>query len=95
MAVCENATCGKTGLRKEDVEYDENLKLILCHGCYVQAHPGWMPPSEIIDLTADVPALGYAFSINNIDGFRARVSYGGASVSFHAPTEDIRKLLKF
>jgi hypothetical protein len=96
MAWCENPTCGKKGLRKADVEFDENMNMVLCHGCYVQAHPGWMPPVEVVDLrdvVPQAPQVGYSFNFSDKDGLKASLSYGDISISFHAPTEDLRRLL--
>lgn len=96
MAYCNN--CSKVGLRKQDVEFCDSTNQILCHGCYALAHPGWMPPSEVVDLSGEPssfnqPKLGFAIQITDGDGVLAKVSYGGFSVTVHAPAEDIRKLL--
>ena len=96
MAKCENENCNKVGLRKADVEFDDVSLKILCHGCYALMHPGWMPPNEIVDLTQPqptVPKVGFAIQMTEDDGFRASLSYGGVSLSLHAPSSEIRKLL--
>jgi hypothetical protein len=95
MAWCEN--CKKTGFRKEDVELDDSLRKILCHGCYALAHPGWMPPHEFVDVTETVsevlPKLDYAVSFDSKDGLKAQVSYGELALRVHAPMEQIKKYL--
>jgi hypothetical protein len=95
MAYCNN--CNKTGLRKADVEFCDSTRQMLCHGCYSLAHPGWMPPSEIVDMTQEQedrrPKIGFAIQITDEEGVRAQVSYGGFTFSIQAPAEDIRKLI--
>jgi len=95
MAWCQN--CNKDKLRKADVEFDEELRKILCHGCYVLAHPGWLPPEEYVDVTDPVaqvlPKVDYAVSLDSKNGFQAQVAYGDLSFRFHAPMEQIKKYL--
>lgn len=93
MPWCENPTCRKSGLSKNDVEFDEERRQVLCHCCYVLAHPGWMPPIEVLP-AREIPKLGYVLQLSEADGFRAKLSYGGTSVTFHAPAEDLRKLME-
>ena len=97
MAWCENDTCMKTGLRKADVEFCDDTKKVLCHGCYALAHPAWMPPVEIVDMTDSTPArpkVGYVLQMSDQDGLRAKLSYGGLSLTFHAPSDDLHKIFK-
>jgi len=95
MAWCTN--CNKDGLRKDDVEFCEETRMILCHGCYARRHPGWMPPEEYVDISAQVaevlPKLDYAVSLDSKNGLEAKVSYGDLSVKFNAPMEQIKKVL--
>ncbi len=96
MAWCEN--CNKTSLRKEDVEFCESTKKILCHGCYVLAHPGWVPPLEFIDTTKQDSTeifsdISYTISIDSKEGFRTSVSYKDLSLNFHVPLERIKQYL--
>jgi hypothetical protein len=104
MAWCENEYCRKNGLRKADVEFDDDTHKILCHGCYSLLHPGWIPPAEYVDLTDAVPKvvrnvprephLGFAFQITDAGGIKAQVSYGGASIALQAPMEELKNLFK-
>lgn len=94
MAWCEN--CNRDGFRKQDVEFCEETRKVLCHGCYSLVHPNWTPPAEIVDLTDSVPdrpKIGYAVSFSQADGLRAKISYGDTSILLHAPHEEIKKLL--
>ena len=98
MAWCEN--CKKTGLRKDDVEFDETFHKILCHGCYAYAHPGWVPPLEYVDMTSPrsvqaevMPVLNYSVSFDNKNGFRAQLSYGDLALQFQAPMDQLKKYL--
>lgn len=99
MAWCENPHCKKTGLRKADVEFDEETRLVLCHGCMTITHPGWTPPTEYVDLTGVIPTVvrsgpqfGMALQINEQDGIKAAFSYGGASLALHIPNEDLKRM---
>lgn len=94
MAWCDNRNCGKTNLLKTDVEFDEELKMVLCHGCYCLRHPGWVPPTDTMPLpvAAGDPKLRYELRFTNEMGFAARIGFGDLVVSFHAPMQDIRRL---
>lgn len=96
MAHCQNENCKKDGLRKEDVEFCDVSKLILCHGCYALMHPGWKPPFEIVDLTDKRPSpkIGYALQISNEEGIKAKVSYGDISLSVHIPASELNGIVK-
>lgn len=98
MAWCENSNCRKDGLRKDDVEFDETTRLVLCHGCMTLTHPGWVPPSEFVDLSGILPTvlkseprLGIALQVNAKDGVNAAFSYGNMSVVVHVPDRDIKR----
>lgn len=103
MAWCENPSCLKNGLRKADIEFCDESRKVLCHGCYALMHPGWVPPEEYVDMTDTVPRvvrniapeprLGFAIQVTDREGFRARISYGGANIAFHAPAGDLKRLL--
>jgi hypothetical protein len=101
VAWCENPNCGKTGLRKADVEFDDDSRLVLCHGCMTVVHPGWVPPEEFVDLTGVIPrvvrtesSFGMAIQVNDEDGIKAAFSYGGISLAIHVPNEDLKRLLE-
>lgn len=97
MAWCENESCCKNNLRKADVEFCEVTHKVLCHGCYVVIHPEWSP-SECDDVAAKMyldsldSKIGFAIQITDNDGIKAQISYGGASIAFHAPTMEIKKI---
>ncbi len=98
MAWCQNPHCGKTGLRKADVEFDETTRMVLCHCCMTLTHPGWVPPVEFVDLTGAVPCVvkseprfGMAIKINAQNGLDAAFSYGSVSVVVHVPDDSIKR----
>jgi len=95
MATCENTNCGKTNLRKTDVELDQELGKIYCTGCYCMLHPGWTPTveGEIVSELVPPPEVSYELSLSNRDGFRAKLGYGEVSIAFHAPMTDIKRAL--
>jgi hypothetical protein len=92
-----NPRCGKKNISKNDVEFDDDLQMVLCTGCYCLRHPGWIPPSqvEVMNLKAPDSDVGFKYDIqlNNRDGFTARVGVGEVSLSFHATPHQIHKLL--
>ncbi len=102
MAWCQNPSCGKDGLRKSDIEFDETSRMILCHGCMTLQHPGWVPPSEYVDLSNGIPNVvrlnteprfGMVLQVNEKEGIKAAFSYGGISLAIHVPSEDYRSIL--
>jgi hypothetical protein len=100
MAWCENQNCKKENLRKEDVEFDDYHRKVLCHGCYALHHPGWIPPSEVVDCsqeieTASESPIAYEVSLTSAEGFKASFSHGGMTVAFHAPKELLNRWLGY
>lgn len=98
MAWCTNPYCRKDGLRKADIEFCEETRAILCHGCYAVVHPGWIPPAEYVDLSQDSPEvtklrpqMGFALQVTNSD-IKAKVSYGSIEIAFQSPTHDLKRL---
>lgn len=94
MAWCDN--CKKEGLRKADVEFCYDTKMILCHGCYVLAHPSWVPPYEIVDMSVrpeSVTPFEYAISFDSKEGFTAQLSYGELALRLNAPIDHLKKYL--
>ena len=100
MAWCENPECRKDGLRKADVEFDETIRKVLCHGCMTLMHPGWAPPEEYVDLTGGIPTVvktaptpkfGMAIQLNPKTGLDALFSYGQITLSVHLPTEEVER----
>ena len=103
MAWCENPNCMKTGLRKADVEFDDDSKLVLCHGCMTLVHPGWIPPAEFVDLTGGIPRVvrnepearfGVAIQVNEQEGIKAALTYGSVSLALHIPADDYQRLFR-
>ncbi len=100
MAWCTNPACGKDGLRKADIEFCEDTRMILCHGCYALRHPGWEPPLEVVDLSEAVPVVkhrkpkvGFAIQMSEFEGLKAQVSYGGATFTIQAPPGDLKRII--
>jgi hypothetical protein len=95
MAWCQNQKCRKQGLSKNDVEFCEDTKMVLCTGCYALRHPGWMPPNDFVvgapQTAAVVPEFSYELHFTSGDGFSARVAFGDLVLGVHAPMEEIRR----
>jgi hypothetical protein len=91
-----NPNCRKTDLSKDDVEFDDDLKAVLCTGCYCMRHPGWIPPSQVEVLGKLKPpesdSIQYDVRLNNNDGLTARVGIGPYQMSFHVSPDQIAKL---
>jgi hypothetical protein len=101
MPWCENKNCGKDNLRKEDIEFDQETHMVLCHGCMTLVHPGWVPPNEYVDLSGVIPhtirkpfdpKFGMALQINEQDGLKAAFSYGGLALTLQVPIDDYQRL---
>lgn len=97
MAWCMNPNCGKKGLKKEDVEFDEDLGMVLCTGCYCLRHPAWVPPAQVEVLNMKPPfsdgGFKYDMRLNSDEGFTAKATYAGLNFAFHMPADEINKLL--
>lgn len=96
MAWCENPRCGKKNLSKDDVEFDEDTRKVLCHGCMVLWHPGWMPPTgpTVIPRVAESDeGFRYDISLNNRTGFTAQFGFGEYTLAFHASPTELRRLV--
>ena len=96
MAWCMNPRCGKKNISKNDVEFDEELQLVLCTGCYCLRHPGWIPPSQVEVMNLKAPEsdqVSYDVRLSSQEGFTARLGIGEVSLSLHATPAQIQKLL--
>lgn len=89
MAWCDG--CSKSGLQKKDIEFDDATKKLLCIDCYKLVHPDFVP-TQILE-AVPVPNLSYELHLSQDRGLEAKVGYRGLSFSFHAPQQDIRRLL--
>lgn len=98
MAWCMNPKCGRQGLSKMEIEFDDSTKSVLCHSCYLATHPEWTPdvPSVLYTRQQVVvePAWNYEFHVTSRDGFAARIGFGSINLSFHAPEQELRKLFR-
>lgn len=98
MPWCENQHCRKSGLKKDDVEFDDDLHMVLCTGCYALRHPGWVPPVEgkpVLPVPPGDALLRYEVHFTSERGLAARVGYGDLSFSFMAPMSEIQRYLGF
>lgn len=95
MSTCMNPHCGKSNLRKCDVELDDRSGMLFCLGCYCMLHPGWKPEGPVVDVLPEGPevSFNYEVSLSNLDGLKARVGYGDVNILFHAPMEQIKRFL--
>jgi hypothetical protein len=100
MAWCQNPYCGKRNLSKEDVEFDDDSRMVLCTGCYALRHPGWVPPVPgTIAPQAHAPSLDmrkveFEAHFTTDRGFTARLGYGEVAVGFCASMEEIKRLFR-
>lgn len=93
MPFCQNESCGKTGLRPQDVEFDEELKKVICKDCYRIAH------NKIEVVTVPVQELTsspfrFGVSVTTEDGIKAEVQYSKILVQAHVPMEEIKKIFE-
>lgn len=98
MAWCMNTRCGKQGLRKEDVEFDDDLRMVLCQGCYALRHPGWVPPVDVVVqppvAVLQVPEkFSYEAHLTTENGFSARIGYGEVSLGVHISKSQFQRWL--
>lgn len=93
MAWCQ--ACDKQGLRKEDVEFCEETKKVLCAGCYCLRHPMWDPTrAEVImpALPAGPQKPTFEIQFTSQQGLSAKVGLGTAVLGFHVPMADIQRV---
>jgi hypothetical protein len=92
MPFCQNESCGKTGLRPQDVEFDEEVKKVVCKDCYRVAH------NVIEVVTVPVQELAaspfrFGVHVTTEDGVKAEVQYQKILVQAHVPTDEIKRIL--
>jgi hypothetical protein len=95
-----NPECGKRDIKKSQVEFDESSQTVLCHGCYAIKYPNWVPETDVVVFPPHGafvagPQWEYEIQLTSRDGFKAKVSYGSVSIGFHAPSDDLKKLMGF
>ncbi len=90
MAWCQG--CNKQGLKKEDVEFCDETKKVLCIGCYCLRHPMWRPGVEVLPSMPEAPKLTYELHFSSAGGFTARLGLGTATLGFHMPMDDIQRV---
>lgn len=89
MAWCENPECSKTGLRKEDVEFDEIRRQVLCRDCFCAVNPDVIfdPPRALIR----PPGLQYELHLTSYSGLTAKVGQGDVSIGLNIPMDSLKK----
>jgi hypothetical protein len=93
MPWCENAACSKKGLKKEDVEFDDERELVLCKECYdKRSEPGLIIAKGNQKVDMSQWPLSYGVHFTSEEGFKAEVKFGDLGLSFHAPPEEIQKI---
>ncbi len=90
MAWCES--CKKQGLKKEDVEFCEETRKVLCAGCYCRRHPMWRPDLQVLPPMPEPSKFTYELHFSNANGFIAKLGLGSATLGFHMPMADIEKV---
>jgi hypothetical protein len=88
MPWCENKECGKTGLKRDEVEFDEENQKVLCKECYEKRQI--LVPAEEPGTAASWPVT-YGIQFTNDGGVRAHVKMGLIGLEFKAPPEELKR----
>lgn len=93
MPFCQIETCGRTGLRPTEVEFDEERKQVVCKSCYNDLHPKAkvvaFPVQEMY--SRDV---AFGLHITSEEGVKAEVQFQRVLVQAHVPADVIKGWLK-
>lgn len=89
MPFCQNQDCGKTELKREEVEFDDEKKLVVCQECYAAEHGITILPT----MKPKVP-VEYDISITSKGGVKAELKVGEVTFGLEASPAQIQKLLK-
>ena len=98
MAWCQNPYCGKKNLSKDDVEFDEDTRMVLCAGCYSLRHPGWVPSDpgmvapQVQAPSLDMKKVAFEAHFTTERGITARLGYGEVAVGFYVSMEELKRL---
>lgn len=93
MPWCENDSCGKTGLRRDEIEFDEEEQLILCRPCYeerVGCQAVVLPAPAYVSL-----GVTYGFHFTSEEGLKVDVQYRGVTAGLRATKEELSRLFGF
>jgi hypothetical protein len=91
MPWCENSACGKTGLKPEEVEFDDDNKRILCKECFKNRVTIIVRGREQ-PVSGDEWPFSYELHVTSSAGIQAKVGVGDLSIMFGAPISEIKKM---
>ena len=86
MPWCENDSCGKRGLKKDEVVFDEKNQKLLCVPCAESAQDQSLV-GELVDKT------WFGVGYTSDQGLKAEVVHGGARLTINVSNEQFSKLL--
>jgi hypothetical protein len=90
MPFCQNESCNKTGLLRTEVEFDDELRKVLCRPCYTMRHPGVQTNMVLHEATDNSFAFGLYVTAREVD---AEVRYAGVTVQARVPMTELKKLV--
>jgi hypothetical protein len=88
MPFCQAENCGKTGLLRNEVEFDNATKQVLCSDCYAVRHGGG---ASISPATAPGFAVGLFLNSEKIE---VDLRYNKIYAQVHVPVDDLKNLFK-
>ncbi len=88
MPWCENEGCGKRGLKKDEVVFDETHHRVLCVPCGQEAS---ISDQGLVGEVIDKTWFGVGYSSDQ--GLKAELVYGGAKLALKVDNDQIRRLL--
>jgi ribosomal protein L40E len=92
MPFCQIEKCGRTGLRPTEIEFDEELKKVICKTCYNDLHPtakvAAFPVQEMY--SRDV---AFGLHMTSEDGIKAEVQFSHVLVQAHIPADTVKDWL--
>jgi len=91
MPWCENEECKKTGLKKEEVEFDDENKQVLCKECYEKRKGMVVLEPKLVPQDPGWP-FSYGFEFTNQGGVEVHVKVGELALSLHASPQELKRL---
>lgn len=103
MPFCQNEQCKKIGLKRDEVEFDDELQMVLCRPCYQRRHPpievevrhqgeNIAPPvKEMLTAVADGEA-GFGVHFTTDSGLQLEGRYGSIVAAVKVPMGEIKKI---
>ena len=105
MPFCQNDQCKRTGLKREEVEFDDELQLVLCRPCYQRRHPPIevevrhgdehiaAPVKEMLSM-ATLGEAGFGLHFTTDKGLQLEGRYGSIVGAVKVPIDEIKKIFE-